>query len=187
VAKIVVVEDEAELAAAIAARLRSDGHSVAVAEDGPGPALGTRLALVVGHLVLAPAMFRSEGGPAPGEAAGKRAVAVAAARGTLLAIPVMITIGLLLAVADPIFRSWFGLTAAIRHLTLVLIGAWAVAGAGMRYLSAAEAIGLRRAICAQPAGKDAGAAFNLARARASEALAGACGSLRPGPATRRGP
>jgi DNA-binding response OmpR family regulator len=36
VAKIVVVEDEAELAAAVAARLRSDGHEVSVAEDGPG-------------------------------------------------------------------------------------------------------------------------------------------------------
>jgi DNA-binding response OmpR family regulator len=35
VAKIVVVEDEAELAAAVAARLRSDGHQVAVADDGP--------------------------------------------------------------------------------------------------------------------------------------------------------
>jgi DNA-binding response OmpR family regulator len=35
VAKIVVVEDEAELADAIAARLRSDGHSVTVAGDGP--------------------------------------------------------------------------------------------------------------------------------------------------------
>lgn len=35
-AVIVVVEDETELAAAIAARLRSDGHSVSVAEDGPG-------------------------------------------------------------------------------------------------------------------------------------------------------
>lgn len=35
-AKIVVVEDEGELAAAIAARLRSDGHCVTVAEDGPG-------------------------------------------------------------------------------------------------------------------------------------------------------
>src|ERR1700722_9066061 len=34
-AKIVVVEDEAELADAIAARLRSDGHSVTVAADGP--------------------------------------------------------------------------------------------------------------------------------------------------------
>lgn len=34
-AKIVVVEDEAELAAAVAARLRSDGHCVAVAESGP--------------------------------------------------------------------------------------------------------------------------------------------------------
>jgi len=35
-AQIVVVEDEAELAAAIAARLRSDGHVVSVAADGPG-------------------------------------------------------------------------------------------------------------------------------------------------------
>ena len=36
VANIVVVEDEAELAEAIAARLRSDGHSVTIAGDGPG-------------------------------------------------------------------------------------------------------------------------------------------------------
>jgi DNA-binding response OmpR family regulator len=35
VARIVVVEDEAELAAAVAARLRSDGHDVQVAGDGP--------------------------------------------------------------------------------------------------------------------------------------------------------
>jgi DNA-binding response OmpR family regulator len=35
----VVVEDEAELAAAIAARLRSDGHGVAVAGDGPSAVL----------------------------------------------------------------------------------------------------------------------------------------------------
>jgi DNA-binding response OmpR family regulator len=35
-ARIVVVEDEAELAAAIAARLHSDGHGVTVASDGPG-------------------------------------------------------------------------------------------------------------------------------------------------------
>ena len=34
-AKIVVVEDAAELAAAIAARLRSEGHCVTIAEDGP--------------------------------------------------------------------------------------------------------------------------------------------------------
>jgi DNA-binding response OmpR family regulator len=35
-ARIVVVEDEAELALAIAARLRSDGHEVQVSGDGPG-------------------------------------------------------------------------------------------------------------------------------------------------------
>ena len=34
-AQIVVVEDEAELAAAIAARLRSEGHTVTMAGDGP--------------------------------------------------------------------------------------------------------------------------------------------------------
>jgi DNA-binding response OmpR family regulator len=36
VARIVVVEDEAELAGAVAARLRSDGHLVSLAGDGPG-------------------------------------------------------------------------------------------------------------------------------------------------------
>jgi len=36
VARIVVVDDEEELAAAVAARLRSDGHVVDVAHDGPG-------------------------------------------------------------------------------------------------------------------------------------------------------
>jgi DNA-binding response OmpR family regulator len=36
VARIVVVEDERELAAAVAARLRSDGHLVSLAGDGPG-------------------------------------------------------------------------------------------------------------------------------------------------------
>jgi DNA-binding response OmpR family regulator len=35
-ARIVVVDDEEELAAAVAARLRSDGHLVDVAHDGPG-------------------------------------------------------------------------------------------------------------------------------------------------------
>jgi DNA-binding response OmpR family regulator len=36
VARIVVVEDEADLATAVAARLRSDGHAVSLAGDGPG-------------------------------------------------------------------------------------------------------------------------------------------------------
>jgi hypothetical protein len=35
---------------------------------------------------------------------------------------------------------------------------------------------LRAALCAQPAGTDAGAAFNLARLRANHALAKACDS-----------
>jgi len=59
--------------------------------------------------------------------------------------------------------------------------------AGLRYLGTAQAIELRHAICAQPAGENAGAAFNLSRAQANAALARACGPLRPGPATRTGP
>jgi hypothetical protein len=48
--------------------------------------------------------------------------------------------------------------------------------AGLRHLDAAQAAGLRQAICAQSPGKAAGPAFNLARASARGALARACGS-----------
>src|SRR5258708_39394487 len=65
-------------------------------------------------------------GPTAGGAAPRRAAAVA--RGALLAVPVMLLTGLLLGVADPIFRSWFDLTAVLQHLVLAVIGAWAVVG-----------------------------------------------------------
>ncbi|MEO8931856.1 MAG: response regulator transcription factor [Lacisediminihabitans sp.] len=54
-AHIVVVDDETELASAIAARLRSDGHSVDIAEDGPGAVemiLATAPDLVILDLML---------------------------------------------------------------------------------------------------------------------------------------
>lgn len=90
------------------------------------PALGSRIAHAMGHLALAPGMFRPDGEPTPGGAARKRAAAVA--RGALLAVPVMVLVGVLLALADPIFRSWFDLPAIFRHLVLASIGAWAVVG-----------------------------------------------------------
>jgi DNA-binding response OmpR family regulator len=54
-ASIVVVEDQQELAAAVAARLRSDGHRVDVAHDGPvavGVILATAPDLVILDLLL---------------------------------------------------------------------------------------------------------------------------------------
>jgi hypothetical protein len=49
----------------------------------------------------------------------------------------MLIVGVLLASADPIFRSWFDLTAVIEHLLLVLVGAWVFVGL-VRAASAAE-------------------------------------------------
>jgi two-component system sensor histidine kinase BaeS len=99
--------------------------------DGSGlsatfPALGTRIALAAGHLACAPGMLRFRGEPAAEGAARKRAAAIA--RGALLAVPVVLVVGVLLASADPIFRSWFDLRAVIQHLMLAVIGAWAVVG-----------------------------------------------------------
>jgi hypothetical protein len=104
---------------------------VSLGADGSGlsatfPALGARIAIATGHLAFAPGLLRSPGQPAAGGVAARRAVAVA--RGALLAAPVMIIVGLLLALADPIFRSWFDLTAILQHLVLASIGAWAVLG-----------------------------------------------------------
>jgi Domain of unknown function (DUF4173) len=50
--------------------------------------------------------------------------------------------------------------------------------AGLGYLDASQAIELRHAICARSPERNAGTAFNMSRARASEALARACGSTR---------
>ncbi len=90
------------------------------------PALAARLVLVVGHLVLAPGMFRPWGRPPAGEAIRERAGALA--RGALLAGPVLLVVGGLLAAADPIFRSWFDVPLILQHLILVLLGAWVTLG-----------------------------------------------------------
>lgn len=104
---------------------------VSLGADGSGlsvtfPALATRTATALAHLGLVPGMFRSPGGLAPEGVARKRAIALT--RGALLGVPVMIVVGVLLALADPIFRSWFDLPAVLQHLALAAIGAWTVLG-----------------------------------------------------------
>lgn len=127
------------------------------------PALVNRVAVVVGHLVIAPGMFRFATADPPGrgdpphndtphndtphndtphndsphndsprkdrlhnDVAQKRAAAVV--RGVLLGLPILVVVGLLLAGADPIFRSWFDLAPLLKHLALGLVGAWVVVG-----------------------------------------------------------
>jgi hypothetical protein len=104
---------------------------VSLGADGSGlsatfPALGTRIATAAGHLALAPGMLRSPGEAASGGVARRQAAAVA--RGALLGVPIMLIVGVLLALADPIFASWFHLNAVLGHLILALLGAWLVVG-----------------------------------------------------------
>jgi hypothetical protein len=104
---------------------------VSLGADGSGlswtfPALGVRFAIALGHLAFAGGMFRLSGDPAAGGVVRQRSVAVV--RGVLLGMPVVLVVGLLLASADPIFRSWFNLTAVLQHLVLASIGAWIVVG-----------------------------------------------------------
>ena len=105
------------------------GLGVSLGADGGGvtttfPALINRFCLVIGHLAIAPGMFRF--------AAGREDVAknrvTAAIRGVILGLPVMIVVGLLLAKADPIFRSWFDLAPMLSHLALIVAGGWIVVG-----------------------------------------------------------
>ena len=123
------------------------------------PEAAGRLALVVGHLVNAPGMFQFTGQDEAGQATRKRAAAIG--RGALLGVPIMLLVGLLLALADPIFRSWFDLTPLIKHLVLALIGAWLVAGLG-------------RAASAEQPSADMPAAPTLGTVEASFVLGGLC-------------
>ncbi len=104
---------------------------VSLGADGSGlsatlPAILNRLGTVAGHLVIAPGMFRLEGRATATDRAARQATAIA--RGLLLGVPVVLLVGLLLAGADPIFRSWFDLGPLARHLVFVLIGVWFVVG-----------------------------------------------------------
>jgi hypothetical protein len=104
------------------ASLGADGAGLSLTFSG----LAARTVVVLGHLGLGPGMLRFPGGFGPEAALRRRVVAVG--RGAVLAVPVMLVIGVLLGLADPIFRSWFNLPAVFQHLALVAIGAWVVLG-----------------------------------------------------------
>ena len=133
---------------------------VSFGADGSGiratfPTLCCRLAVVMGHLALAPGMLRARGA----EKAPKRGAALA--RGVMLGGPVVVAIGLLLASADPIFRSWFDLAAVLQHLALTMIGSWVV-------------LGLLRAASAQKPSPELPAAPSLGTVEAACVLSGLC-------------
>jgi hypothetical protein len=137
---------------------------VSLGADGGGvtetfPALINRSALVIGHLVVAPGMFRFTDSAGRDDVAQKRAKAVV--RGLLLGLPVMIVVGLLLGTADPIFRSWFHLAPLLKHVALVLAGAWVV-------------VGLARAASARDPSPAAPPAPSLGTVEASFVLGGLC-------------
>jgi hypothetical protein len=105
--------------------------AVSLGADGGGlnvtfPGLAARTGLALGHLGLGPGLLLSPGGLAPDAVARRRALALG--RGALLGVPVMIVVGVLLGLADPIFRSWFDLPAILQHLALLALGSWAVLG-----------------------------------------------------------
>jgi hypothetical protein len=108
--------------------------------DGAGlsltfPAMEARLAYIVGHIFIAPGLFKVDDQGEAGMAARKRLASVG--RAAALGVPIMLIVGALLAVADPIFRSWFDIGPLTEHLILILVGAWLVAGFA-RAASAAE-------------------------------------------------
>lgn len=120
------------------------------------PVLAARASHAAGHLALAPGMFRRHGEAAHAERGnGAHEAARAAGRGALLGIPVMLVIGLLLGLADPIFRSWFSLPSLALHLALLCAGAWvafgltraASAARPVSALPAAPALGTVEAVC----------------------------------------
>ena len=123
-------------------------------------ALATRIWLVLGHLALAPGMLRPIAEPPSRGAASKWAMAIT--RGFVLGVPVVLVVGLLLAWADPIFRSWFDLTALLRHLMFAAIGAWV-------------AIGLSRAASARQPSPRLRSAPALGTVEAVFILGGLCG------------
>jgi hypothetical protein len=90
------------------------------------PVLAARVGVVVAHLVNAPGMFCFKGESAPGAVARKKVSGVLL--GIAIAVPLMLVIGVLLASADPIFRSWFDPSLVAENLALFVIGGWLLVG-----------------------------------------------------------
>lgn len=112
--------------------LGADGTGLSM----PFPALITRLVYVLGHVLIAPGMFR----PSADCKTETMQRVTAAVRGLLFGVPIMLVVGVLLATADPIFRSWFDVGPLLQHALLIVAGAWIVTGL-VRAASAQEPAG----------------------------------------------
>ncbi len=106
----------------IGTSLGADGAGL----TGTFPALAARLGVVFCQLALAPGMFHFQGQSEQGALARKWGAAVL--RGAAIAVPVLLVTGLLLASADPIFRSWFNPGLVSQHIVYLIIGAWLMVG-----------------------------------------------------------
>ena len=82
--------------------------------------------------------------------------------GLLLGVPITLSVGLLLAWADPIFGAWFDLNAVLTHLILAAAGAWLV-------------LGLARAASARQPSPELRQALALGTVEAVLILGGLCG------------
>ena len=94
------------------------------------PDLVRRSLVALAHGVAAPE-FLVRGGRAGGrrQLSGDRGLAVG--RGLVLAVPIVLVLGFLLADADPVFASWFRIEDAgdlVAHAVLLGLGAWAGGG-----------------------------------------------------------
>ncbi len=106
--------------------------SASLGADGSGlgttfPDLAARAGVAVGHIVLGPGILQPSRAPQdtatkPRSGAAIRLIAVA------MSVLVLLVVGALLGAADPVFSSWLSLAALPRHVLLVIIGAWIVAG-----------------------------------------------------------
>ncbi len=117
------------------------------------PATVTRVLHAAAHGLSAPAFVAGRRRPTARRGA-------AAARGVVLALPLLIVLGTLLASADAVFRGFFtgwDLTTPIEHAVLLAIGAWGMAG-------------LLRLASATPAPSMGRVAFRLGRTEATIVL-----------------
>ncbi|MEA2932285.1 MAG: hypothetical protein QOI56_1070, partial [Actinomycetota bacterium] len=100
------------------------------------PAAVTRACIAVAHGLAAPAFLLAGRG---GRVTSRRTAATA--RGLVLAVPILVVLGVLLASADAVFAGFFNgwnLLTPIQHGVLLVIGAWGMAGL-LRLAAAAPA------------------------------------------------
>ena len=119
-----------------------------LAADGDGlpdtlSAVVSRIGVVAAHLFLAPGMFRFQGESAENALARKWGTGVL--RGVAIGLPVLLVTGLLLASADPIFRSWFNGGLILQQVVLLIAGAWLMTGLARAVSTSRPLVGFARA------------------------------------------